>query len=493
MANKHKGHKPFQTKDDRNVCNDETDTGALAQELASCRFKDARVGRRFKKLVRQLSQKIGRPIPMACQDWANTKAAYRFFGNRQVDEAAILAGHFQATRERAASVAGRILILHDTTEFSFSRESPAAIGVIKTSFTGWEKSGRPRQHTVCGILMHSSLAVTTDGLPLGLVAIKFWTRSKFKGTNALKRTVNPTRVPIETKESIRWLENLKRSTEIVGEPDRCVHIGDRESDIYELFCTAAAAGTKFVLRTCVDRLADNGQSTISSAMRRAKVKAIHRVEVRDNQGNISEARLQVKYERLRVSPPIGKQKKYPSLTLTVIHAQEATTPKGRERINWKLITNLPIRSRKEAVEKLSWYAMRWKIETFHKILKSGCKVEDSRLRTAERIVNLMAIFCILSWRIFWMTMINRLAPTAPPSLALTRQETHLLDMIIKDRNATRPRRLQLSGCLTKIARLGGYLGRAKDRPPGNLVMWRGLSRLTDIGLGFTLAARLMGN
>jgi hypothetical protein len=493
MVGKHKEFDLFQTEEDENVHSAKADTGTFAQDLAGCRFKDARVGRRFKKLVRQLSQKIGQPIPMACQDWANTKAAYRFFGNRQVNEAAILAGHFQATRERAASADGPILILHDTTEFSFSRESPAAIGVIKTSFTGWEKSGRPRQHTVCGILMHSSLAVTTDGLPLGLTALKFWTRSKFKGTNALKRTVNPTRVPIETKESIRWLENLKHSTDIVGEPGRCVHIGDRESDIYELFCTAAAAGTKFVLRTCVDRLADNGQSTISAAMKRTKVKAIHRVEVRDNKGNISEAGLEVKYERLRVSPPIGKQKKYPSLTLTVIYAQEVAPPKGRERIHWKLITNLPIRWRKDALEKLSWYAMRWKIETFHKILKSGCKVEDSKLRTAERIVNLIAIFCILSWRIFWITMINRLAPTAPPSLALTRQETHLLDMIIKDRNATRPRHLQLSVYLTKIARLGGYLGRAKDRPPGNLVMWRGLSRLVDIGLGFTLAARLVGN
>ncbi|MBV8072960.1 MAG: IS4 family transposase, partial [Acidobacteriaceae bacterium] len=349
MVGEHKVSDLFQTERYGDVCAFETDAGVLAQELAGCQFNDERVGRRFKKLVRQLSQKIGRPIPMACQDWANTKAAYRFFGNRRVNEAAILAGHFQAIRERAASADGPILILHDTTEFSFSRESPTAIGVTKTSFTGWEKNGRPRQHTICGMLMHSSLAVTTEGLPLGLAAIKFWTRSKFKGPNALKRTVNPTRVPIETKESIRWLENLKHSTDIVGEPDRCVHIGDRESDIYELFCTAAAAGTNFVLRTCVDRLADHGQSTISSAMRRAKVKAIHCVEVRDKKGNISEATLEVKYERLQVNPPIGKQKNYSSLILTVIHAQEATPPKGRERINWKLITNLPIRSRKDAV------------------------------------------------------------------------------------------------------------------------------------------------
>lgn len=192
-------------------------SGALNRELVGCQFQDARVGRRFHKLVRQLARKIGQTIPLACQDWTNTKAAYRFLSNRRVNESAILAGHFQATRDRMSSADGPILILHDTTEFTYSREAAEAIGLLKTSFTGRGKDGRPRQHTVCGILMHSSLTVTTEGLPLGLAAIKFWTRSKFKGTNALKRTVNPTRVPIEQKESIRWLENLKQSTELLAD------------------------------------------------------------------------------------------------------------------------------------------------------------------------------------------------------------------------------------------------------------------------------------
>ncbi len=120
--------------------------------------------------------------------------------------------------------------------------------------------------------MHASLAVTAEGLPLGLAAIKFWTRSKFKGTNALKRKVNPTRVPIEAKESVRWLENLRQSTKLLDEPSRCIHIGDRESDIYELFCAAQESGTKFLVRTCVDRLAGDGQHTIAALMRRIKVR-----------------------------------------------------------------------------------------------------------------------------------------------------------------------------------------------------------------------------
>lgn len=174
--------------------------------------------------------------------------------------------------------------------------------------------------------MHSSQAVTTAGLPLGLAAIKFWTRREFKGTNAPKRKVNPTRVPIEARERIRWLEYLKQSTELLGESSRCVPVGDRESDLYELFCSAEQSGKKFLLRTFVDRLADDGQHTIAAAMRRTKVKAIHRVEVRDAKGTVSEATVQVKCRRLRVHPPIGKQNKYPPLMLTVVHAAESSTP-----------------------------------------------------------------------------------------------------------------------------------------------------------------------
>ena len=132
-----------------------------------------------------------------------------------------------------------------------------------------------------------------------------------------------------------------------------------------------------------DRLAGDGEHTIAGLMRRIKVKTTHQVEVRDAKGTVSQASVKLKYQRLRVYPPVGKQKDYPPLMLTVIYAQEGCTPRGRDRIDWKLITNLPVHSRKDAVGMLTWYAMRWRIETFHKILKTGCRAEASKLRTAE--------------------------------------------------------------------------------------------------------------
>ena len=145
-------------------------------EVDEAAFKDARLGRRFGELLKQIGDGMGESIPFACQDWANTKAAYRFFANERIDEGDILSGHFAATRVRYDATEGPILLIQDTTEFSYQRASAHSVGLTKSVNSGRDKQGRLRHHTVCGMLMHSSLAVTTQGLPLGLAAVKFWTR-----------------------------------------------------------------------------------------------------------------------------------------------------------------------------------------------------------------------------------------------------------------------------------------------------------------------------
>lgn len=472
----------------------------INQELAGCTFADARLGKRFSMLMDQLSEGIGRTIPLACGDWAATKAAYRFLDNDRVSEQEILAGHFAATRDRFAAVDGPILVLHDTTEFSFTRSDTAAIGQTHKVAKGHkDKKGRQRMHTVCGILMHSSLAVTTEGLPLGLAAIKLWTRKKFKGTNALagrgldsngKHSINMTRIPIEQKESIRWLENARQSTEVLGDPSRIVHVGDRESDIYELFCECESLQTKFLFRTCNDRRVEDDGRTVYEVMEEQRIKGVHRIEVRDNKGRPSAAVLEIKYQKITICPPIGKEKRYGNLELTIIHATERGTPKDRDRIEWKLVTNLPVTCKADAIQMLEWYALRWTIETFHKILKSGCRAEDSKLRTAERLANLIAMMCILSWRVLWLTMTNRVSPELPATLVFTDTEIKLMDHLIP--NKGRQVAKTVGNYLIKLARLGGFLNRKGDGAPGNMVLWRGMARLTDIHLGYGVG-RDVGN
>jgi hypothetical protein len=338
--------------------------------------------------------------------------------------------------------------------------------------------------------MHSSLVTPPEGQPLGLAAIKFWSRKAFHRAESGKLRTDRTQIPLAEKESVRWLENMRQATALLGDPGRCVHIGDRESDLYDLFHAARQAGTHFLVRTCTDRLAGAGEHTVAQVMSGAPVQGLHRVQGRDKRGKPFTATVEIRYRRLWIWPSAYKRGEAPKLSLTVLYAQERDAPQGREKIDWKLLTDLPVGSRKRAVEKLEWYAQRWKIETFHKILKSGCRAEEAKLRTYGRLVNLISILCLLSWRIFWITMLNRTDSAAPPEMAFTELEQYLLEELVPDRS---PPAKGLAHYIDKLARMGGYLARAHDPPPGNTVIWRGLSRLTDIQLGIMIGVQLVGN
>jgi hypothetical protein len=225
----------------------------------------------------------------------------------------------------------------------------------------------------------------------------------------------------------------------------------------------------------------------------AAVGGPHRIDVRDAAGRIETAEVELTYATIRVLPPIGKEKRYPALDLTILHAWERDEPDNRPRIDWKLATDLPIADIAAAIEKLRWYSMRWRIEEFHRILKSGCKVEAARLRTAERLAKLIAVFRIVSWHVFWMRMMNRVMPDAEPQVALTEIEIALLDRLVPDRKPNPSGIRDLSSYVRKIATLGGWLAHAGDPPPGDTVLWRGMVRLADIVLGSTLTLGDVGN
>ena len=352
------------------------------------------------------------------------------------------------------------------------------------------KDERLKKRAMCGILMHASLAITPEGLPLGICANKFCNRDKFKGAKSLYRKRNATRIPIE--ESYRWIESLSLSNNLLKEPYRMVHIADREGDIYELFDKALEENTNFLVRVKVNRRVDNNLETINNLMKSSSVKGKHQLSFIDKFGNKISTTLALKFEEAVVRLPYGpKSNIFPDHKVTIIWAEEiGTLNEKRERISWKIITNLEVNSLEDVIEKLNWYAQRWKIETFFKILKSGCKVESLKLRTADGPVKLISINCILSWRIFWMTMINRECENIPAEAALTNNEIEILD-ILKPDNKTRKKFLR--DYIIKIAKLGGYLARNSDAPPGNIVIWRGIQKLNDIHLGFEAGKIFVGN
>ena len=295
-------------------------------------------------------------------------------------------------------------------------------------------------------------------------------------------------MPIESKESMRWLDNLRLSTELTGVPERCVHIGDRESDIYELYCLAEELGTSFLVRSCVDRLAEDGETTIVKVMAAVQSSGTHEVRFRDGQGKSQQAMLSIRYATMTVRPPIGKQKQYRHQELQIIYAEETNPPQDRAPVFWKLITNLPVQTHADAVHKLDWYALRWNIETFFKTLKSGCRIEELRLTTADRLANCIALCCVVAWRVSWLTILRRRSPDSSPAAVFTDIECLLLERSMPERKRHSPRNLDFY--ITAVARLGGYLDRASDAPPGTTVVWRGFSRLADLVDGARIAQDL---
>lgn len=263
-------------------------------ELKEGKFSDKRLKSRFLTIVSQLFDKMGSSIPMDCQDWANTKAAYRFFSNPNLTEEEILADHFQSTKSRFNTTEGPVLVLHNTTEMTYKRDDPTTIGYTRKCGNRKGLFDQVAKRAMCGVLMHSSLVLTLEGVPLGFSAKKFWNRDKFKDAKSLYRKKNATRIPIEEKESYRWLEGVRNSNLLLGDPSRLIHIGDREADIYELFHSAESGNSKYLVRIKVNRRTDEESKTIQNVLNEADVQGKIEISYRDKEGELVAAILEIK-------------------------------------------------------------------------------------------------------------------------------------------------------------------------------------------------------
>lgn len=454
----------------------------LSKELVHSKFKDQRLDSRFRQIICKIHKNYGKSIPEAFNDWGEVKAAYRFLSNDRIDESEILQNHFVNTQKRIISSSGPILLLHDTSEFSYKRKKPEEIGFISKKRKLTRVSQEIPQHiSVCGILMHASLAVTQEGLPLGLSATKFWTRKVFKNTKQMKRHINPTRIPVTEKESIKWLNNLEDSLiPLKVESRRVINICDREGDMYELFCKANELGSNFIVRACLNRYAND--TKIAEEIAFGSRTYNHKIAIQTSDDELNKIKMTVLVKKLTLHPPKAKEKAYPSLPVTVISAIEDNKPQDRDRIRWTLHTNLDVTTKAEALKVLNWYKMRWKIEEYFKILKSGFQLESSKLRTAERLAKIISICCILAWRIFWTTIVARSSKKdASPMLIFSRLELKVISAFFK-----KDKPINAFDYIVLLAKLGGYLARKSDPPPGNQVIWKGYERLNELCEGAML-------
>jgi hypothetical protein len=418
------------------------------------------------KIGARLAAKPGGTLPQAFPDWAELKAAYRFFANKYVPADAMLASHIQSTKVRMQTVP-LVLAVQDTTYLDWT-DHPAT-----------QDLGPLAAPSHQGLLAHTTLALTPEHVPLGLLQQQVWARDP-----EVRRNQDHKQRPIDEKESQKWLTSLEA---VIAARAACpttqfVSIGDREADVYDLFLVPRPVGVELLIRAAQNRKVDHRENYLWAAMATAAVAATVTVHMGARAGQPARnATVSVRWLQLTLRPPNDRAKDHlPSITVWAVWALEPAPPAGVEAVEWLLLTTLPIRSTDDALERLAWYAARWGIEVWHKVLKSGCRIEDRQLERADRLMRCLALYSVIAWRILYATMLARAVPNLPCTVLLDADEWQGLYCRIH-RVALPPASVPtLRQAVRWIGQLGGFQGRKRDGEPGVTVLWKGFQHLVDI-------------
>lgn len=437
-----------------------------AQELQYATLGDPRRKDRLITLVEDLAARPGASVPQASGTWAKTKAAYRFWGDAHVTPDAIRESHLQSTVDRARRK-GRVLAVQDTTELDFA-DHPATHGLGPLENI-WQN----------GLKVHSTLAVSTEGVPLGLLHQHVWVRDAHKQKISRQRRKRPTR----DKESQRWLTAWEASQSVLPRDVSVITVADSEADIFDLFAAPRRPGAELLIRGTHNRRVDATAQYLWETVRAQPVRGQYALPVRRRDGYPArEAVLTVRTATVTVQPPRHHRQRarLAPVTLHVILVEELAPPPQVEPIVWLLLTTLPVETWEQVRQCITWYSDRWLIERYHFVYKSGCHLEDLQLETAERLHRALATYSLVAWRLLWLTYEARRNPDASCECVLERAEWQALyaKRHATDQVPTTPPALR--DAVRWIAQLGGFLARRSDGEPGVKTLWLGLRRLSDL-------------
>lgn len=474
--------------------------GFVLQEFGTVELGDQRLRDRLMQIVADRAQNPSVSYLTATGgDRQATKRYYAFLDSERkaLTPEAMLKTHRERTTERMMTQRV-VLVAQDTTDLNFSdRPETQGLGPIGKNQTGAES---------LGLRLHSTLALTEEGLPLGVVRSDGYAPPPIEPGKA----ASPSR-PIEEKESFRWIESYRTCVEIARQlPDqtRQIMIMDREADFFELFLEAIPTRHRvgLIVRARTNRRLAESERKLFDVLRTCRDKEEIEVEIpRQRAKNGKKGRplqpsrrartatLEVAYRPVTLEPTRKdlreKVKAAGPVTLYALEARERKPPKGAAPIVWRLLTTEPITNKDDAARILAYYAKRWRIEEWHRILKQACATQEHENETAERLLRAIAIDVVLAWRIQLLTLLGRELPDLPADLLFDEGEIAVLERLHPQyypKTALKePLRLQHAVVLT--ARLGGYLDRKSDSPPGAKVLRLGLHTLGAMAVGFELA------
>jgi len=424
-------------------------------------FGDVRRDERFVTMLNNLSTRPGNSIPRQNKSWYDTKATYEFYKNEDVTLEALN----KTMKDYGAKRIGgemTVLIAHDISNISYNNSSAKGLGYTDN------KEGR-------GIMCYSSMAVTTEGLPLSLLYQHTWTRPLEElGKSAKRRQTN-----FEDKEGHEWYKGMQGVNELLGTSTRKIHIADRQSDIYDLFFHAFEPNTELLIRAKHDRNLSDG-SHLWENIAAQPLAATVSLDIPDQTGKKKlKVETEVRYHQVEILRPASSKNKFESVTLTAIEIKEINIEGKKEDdiIHWRLLTTLEVHSVTDALQCVKWYTFRWLIERFHYVLKSGTKVEELQLQEAENLQKAIAMHSMAAFRIMQLVYESRHHPDVSCEVVLTKAQWVTLHMLIHNNSNIPEKPPCLQQAVMWIGRLGGHLGRKSDGPSGLKTVWRGYEQL----------------
>jgi len=449
----------------------------IEQELGGAKLGDRRLTARLLEMTGMFYGKPTASIPEACGSVGAAKAAYRFLDNPAVDWQAILQSHYEATEERIHEHR-LVLAAQDTTTLNYSSHPKTeGLGPISDS----EK--------VRGLIVHDTMAFTPQGTPLGLLDVQCWAR---EGIGSRHERYSKS---INEKESWKWIESYQ-AVSAVGRrcrKTRLVVMGDREADIHEVFVAHRDLkhGADLLIRAERSRnrkVLDDKENCdfLWTLLEREPVIGTREILVPPSHDRAArQATLEVRTMPVTLRAPKRKPGLGP-VSLWAVLAQELNPPTGVEGLEWMLLTTVETTKKEEAYERLEWYARRWGIEVYHRILKSGCRVESRQLANQNRLRNCLAVDMVVAWRIHYLTTLGRETPDVPCTVYFTDSEWKALVTFSKKIKNPPDVPPSLNEAVWLLGKLGGHLGRTGDGNPGTEVLWRGMTRLTDIEVAYNI-------
>jgi hypothetical protein len=438
----------------------------IKDEIEYIPFSDVRLQKRLSKILAKLSKYPASNLSEAFSNKEELKRYYEFISNESINYKDIIEGGSNKVIERI-NMEEKVLIASDTMEVDYSKlKSVDDLGdVNKTSK---------------GMIVHSSFAVTTKGIPLGIV-----NQSILSRTSGEQKSKKRKEIKIKEKESYKWLEHYLYCQENINKP--FIYIGDRESDIINLYSLPRAKNQDLLIRSMHNRKLKNSKLKLYEYLKSQPIQDYIEVETSYTKDKLPKKRVvSVRYAEVVISIPANNpdREELTSSKLNAIYVEEINSKHPKEeQLKWILLTTMDIKSVDDAIVYIYYYTLRWLIERYHFVLKSGCYIEKLQLKKEERLAKALAIYSIIAWRLLWLTYESRKDENQDATVFFSDIEWKYLKLTIgKSKDFSKIPTLKEITLM--LALLGGYMNRKSDSPPGVKILWRGYRKLQERVIGF---------